>query len=241
MHARIVEWLVGFTAETFEPLFIFVVGQPFPQNREALVDKYLETDAEFLFFLDDDTIPPPDAIEKLLSSDKDMVTGITWGKKADKENKPMIGYQNPRNGIIQWTTSWVYPDLFRIDGCGLSCALIKRSVLDGMTKPRFLYNWRLKHPNGGYTDIFEGEDIFFSMKVKEIDKEIWANSDVRCQHLDVRTGKDYPSQELWDVFKKENAIGRVFTFDEMTHFNKNRAVEIIDDASGEWKLATGRL
>lgn len=228
--ACVVKWIIGFEAKSFDPLFIFVEGLPMPECRETLVDKFLETDADYLFFLDDDTIPMLDAIEKLLLMDKDIATGITWGKRADEINKPMIGYQNPINGAPQWDTNWVWPDIFQIDVCGLSCCLIKRKILESLDKPRFLWNWKYRHKDGGVTEVYQGEDIFFCIKAREAGFEVWCNSDVRCQHFDRQTKKDYPSEQLWERYYKKNIAGRVFVFDSKSRFNKQRAKEMIESA-----------
>lgn len=237
IHARVAEWLLSFDARSFIPFFIFVIDLPMPDCREVLADKFLETSADYLFFLDDDTLPPLDCIEKLLAADKDIATGITWNKIADEHNRPMIGYQNPISGNIQWSMQWVYPDLFQVDGCGLSNCLIKRKVIEGMSKPRFDWNWKFTNHLGAITDIYQGEDIFFCLKAKAAGFEVWCNSDVRCQHIDIKTGRDYPSQELWDKFKRENLIAddvskaRVLVFDQRSGFNRQRAQEIVDAAT----------
>ena len=184
-----------------------------------------------MFFLDDDTIPPLDAIDKLMAIDKDIATGITWGKRADEINKPMIGFQNPVNGAPQWDMNWIWPDVFEIDVCGLSCCLIKRSVLEKMDKPRFMWNWKYQHKGGGTTEVYQGEDIFFMLKAREIGFHVWCNSDVRCQHLDIATGKDYPSAAMWERFHKANVAGRIFVFDGKSRFNKERAREMIRSAT----------
>lgn len=233
IHAKVVEWLLTFETKSFEPLFIFVAGLEMPECREVLVDKFLTTAADYLFFLDDDTLPPKDAIDKLLAIDKDIATGITWNKITDEYNRPMIGYQNPISGLIQWSTSWVYPDVFRIDGAGLSNCLIKRKVLEAIQRPRFNWNWTFTAPDGGKTEIFQGEDIYFFMKAKAAGFEAWCNSDVQCQHIDVRTGNDYPSRQLWEKFKREKVAAadikdaRVFTFDARTPMNRQRVHDIM--------------
>lgn len=242
IHARIVEWLLSFKAESFDPIFIFVIGLEMPECREVLVDRYLQTSADYLFFLDDDTLPPIDAIEKLLEVDQDIATGITWNKKQlDEHNKPMIGYQNPINGLVQWSMSWVYPDIFEIDACGLSNCLVKRKVLEGLEKPRFAWNWKFKTPQGGETDVYQGEDIFFCLKAKSAGFKVYCNSDVRCQHIDIATGLDYPSAALWEKFRRDKVIGknvessRVLVFDSRSQFNRQRAQEVVDAAISSMK------
>ena len=47
-------------------------GKPIGHNRNMIVTKFLETDAEYLWFVDNDCIIPINALELLLESDKPL-------------------------------------------------------------------------------------------------------------------------------------------------------------------------
>ena len=46
-------------------------------SRQRIRDKFMESKCKYLLFCDVDTIPPLDAIQKLIDADKDIITGLT--------------------------------------------------------------------------------------------------------------------------------------------------------------------
>lgn len=139
-----------------------------------------------ILFLDSDTIPPANALEKLLSHDKDIISGLTpilqydrekmtWGTldncflKQDKEEdgKPAKTYAVQRNTGLQ-----------QIIRCGTSCLLIKREVFEKLEKPYFKFEFS----EDGVTPV-RSEDLYFCDKSKEAGFEIWCDSSVICNHV----------------------------------------------------------
>ena len=133
-----------------------------------------------VLFLDSDQTFMPDALNKLLSRDKDVISGIypqrtfflhpvIYAKGVDKESD-RAGYKH----IISWD---IKGGPFEIDMCGAGCLLIKTSVLQKIGEPFFSSG---VNSEGQY----KGEDVYFCEKVKNAGYKLYADPTVTCGHLD---------------------------------------------------------
>lgn len=152
---------------------------PVDEARNALVDEFLNGEAKdctHIFFIDSDTIPPQDALYKLLAMDKDIASGIT----------PIIDYHDKDKSFyrkwncVDMTEALVKPNtgIVPIKGAGGSCLLVKREVFEKLEKPyfRFLYN----DDNGKQTIV--SEDIYFIAKALGKGVQAYADTSVVCKH-----------------------------------------------------------
>lgn len=154
--------------------------KPVDRARNHIVDIFLTTDCTHLFFIDDDTVPPPDALDKLLAHDKDIVSGIT----------PIIEHdatrENDSNGFYKkWNCvddkdQHVKPNtgLVPIKGAGSSCILIKREVFEKLQKP--CYRFLDKDDTGKPVEVTE--DIYFVITSLAKGFKAFADTSVICQH-----------------------------------------------------------
>ena len=152
---------------------------PVDEARNCIVEEFMNGEAKdctHLLFIDADTIPPQDALYKLLSHDKDIVSGLT----------PIIDYHD-KDGTFyrKWNCSdmnerLVKPNtgLVPIKGAGGSCLLIKREVFEKLEKPyfRFLYKDDNNKP------IIVSEDIYFITKAFGAGFQVYADTSVICKH-----------------------------------------------------------
>ena len=131
-----------------------------------------------VFFVDNDVLPPVDAIERLLAHDKDVVVGATPIYKA----KPVwsVMEYDPDETIDNVFNAIPYTELpkklFRAHHFGGTTVLIKRHVLEEMQYP-----W--------YQDVFApgalllGQDLYFTAKAKRMGFELWCDPSVQCEHI----------------------------------------------------------
>ena len=149
--------------------------QPVDNARNEIVKAFLMSDSTHLFFIDSDTVPPRDAIRKMLKADKDIVTGITpivdsddgmtWRRRSnvyDMDDKPITQGEG----------------LVRAKLAGSSCILIKRAVFEKMPIPhyRFVY----EDTTGKQTCV--SEDIHFTVQAMSAGFEMWCDKSVICKH-----------------------------------------------------------
>ncbi len=115
-------------------------------SRNVLREEALKGKYDYFLSLEQDVIPPPDIIERLMSHQKDVVAGIYFypakvnihdkqqNKTVTKEVLiPLVAKPHPNNKELMRPCSVdeVEGDqVFTIRGCGLGCVLIARNVLE---------------------------------------------------------------------------------------------------------------
>lgn len=155
---------------------------PVDQARNNIVEEFLVGDCSHLLFVDADTIPPQNAIEKMLAADKDIISAITPIVEYDDKRKDSDsnGYYKKWNCVNEGDV-FVHPNtgILPIKGAGSSCILIKRAVFEKMEKPwyRFLY----KSDEG--RDIVVGEDIHFMLKAIAAGFKPFCDTSIICTHF----------------------------------------------------------
>lgn len=169
--------------------------------REQTVEDALQTDPEWIFFVDSDVLPPVDAFQRLRRHDEPVVSGLYYmdGEQVhpafwvlDEENSPStVDIQDGAVLIAQpdGSSRRVFPGpngLVGADAVGMGCLLVHRSVFDDLDRPWFRWTkgyddhpWDLRSSGGG-PGI--SEDFFFCHKLSEAGYEIYVDTNVRCAH-----------------------------------------------------------
>lgn len=151
--------------------------QPVDNARNNIVHYFLESNASHLLFIDADTIPPPDALYKLLSHDKDIVSAITPIIDHDERlnDTPTGGFYRKWN-CVDMNDKFVKPHtgLVEVKGAGTSCVLLKRSVFEKLTKPYYRFKYQ--------DDVCMSEDIYFITNALEKGIKTYADTDILCKH-----------------------------------------------------------
>jgi len=153
----------------------------------------LETESDYLLFIDDDVMIPNDTLFRLIESDKDIIAGLViirgypfhnMAFRYDENNK-LINYNDLPLAVACEEGHLKYDikcdscrrtpleKLVKVDAVGFSCCLIKTDVLRQMEPPWFI------------TGLNHTEDIYFCLETQQYDPkpEIWINTDVSCGHL----------------------------------------------------------
>ncbi len=139
---------------------------PIAGARNELVEFFLKTKCTHILFLDSDTIMPRDGLPRLLSHNKDVVSGIyalRVGEHQIAVSACMSTGENP-----PYKTITVPETLTRVDAVGAGCLLIKRNVFS-----------RIKRP------FFDGtsEDFFFCENCRKHNIDIWIDPSVKAKHF----------------------------------------------------------
>ena len=161
---------------------VFMQNGMINQCRDSIVKYAVSKGYEYIFWMDDDMIIPPDAIEKLLAHDKDIVSGLYFGRgnylpvmfsieETKEGEESYFGFDNVRE--------YKDDDLMKVDAIGFGCVLTKVSALvkvwqderDGIGKTCFDFI-------GGL-----GEDLSFGLRCRQCGIETWVDTSIKCGHM----------------------------------------------------------
>lgn len=160
---------------------IYPSGMPYCHARNSACMAALEFGASHLFFMDSDVIVPPDTVLRLLSHDKDVVSGV-YCRRSPPHGVPVA----IRNG--QWLTQFRQNALEPVDYVGAGCLLIKRCVLEQM-KPlapgKHWFHWRVDLKGTGIPDNeCLSEDFAFCSEVKkQLGVQVYLDTGVQARHV----------------------------------------------------------
>lgn len=156
-----------------------VPGMNIVKAYQRLRAIFLAGDYTHLWIVENDIIPPPDALEKLLTVDADMAYGVYCFRRGT----PVVNVMRHdttdplTNDGPRWERLWREQAVVDCAGLGFGCTLIRRSVLE-----RFEMRTRI---GGGDTDT-------------ELARDVKAAGLVQKAHLGVICGHIRPTHEtLW--------------------------------------------
>lgn len=159
------DWVARMTANNYDDdcpygfSFLPVQNkQPFEYARNVAVREFLKTDADRLWFVDDDMIPYPRTLG-LLTAEADIAVGayIRAGAKPDGTiSLDVLLFQDAVNDDGDETFRSVKfeprEDFFAIKSGGTGCMLIRRRVLED---PRMMYPTTYTDWRGKARDLFD--------------------------------------------------------------------------------------
>lgn len=177
--------LLDIPAEQYSVLY--VSGADVAVARNLLATRAMEV-ADYIFMVDDDVLPPINAITQLAKHEKDIVSGLYFAKQ--EPHFPQIFLKNKDNPERYDSIEKYKKDsLIEIDACGGGCLLIKSDVFRKLKKPYFQYIPKGEdHPR-------KGEDFYFCEKARDAGFRIYADTSVICKHI----GTKYITAEHWDI------------------------------------------
>ena len=149
--------------------------------RNKIVEYARHHKCSHVMFLDSDMTFPQDAIQKLITHDKDIVCGLYFQRDPPHLPAAIVGVDGR---ITKEQIS--LGRLQEIDAAGTGCMLIKTEVFEKMSYPWFDYQ-----VYKGYT--YHTEDVIFCKKAKELGYKIYVDTSIKCGHLvdHELTEKDY--------------------------------------------------
>lgn len=183
------------------------VNLPVDAARNQLIFDALQTNAEYLFFVGDDTVSPYNAFKKLhetsLKNPDAVVVGVYYIKLSDamimikKDNKIFVPSVDPGQVFEAWQT-------------GMDCMLIPMRILRKMFEedPDLPF---CCIANGIEGLPFIGEDNFFVHRLRKSGYKLLVDTDVQCLHMDVYSGKytAHPDVNLNNYFTSIPIAGRL--------------------------------
>lgn len=174
--------IVSWIAEAFNTglynlsIYPTVNVQPVDNARNQIVKFFLESDCTHLLFVDADTIPPLDALKRLLAHDKPIISALTPIIELNEETND---YWRKWNAVDE-TDQHMKPNTGTrmCKGAGASCILIKREVFEQLEAP--YYRFQYKDDSG--KSVLVGEDIYFIINALSKGIKTYADTSILCQH-----------------------------------------------------------
>jgi hypothetical protein len=161
---------------------VFLSGMPFDHARNHAVQLALDHGFTHLFFLDDDVIPPPDAISRLTIQGAPITSGLYYRRAAPLLPVALYETEQGPAHIVEFPGDLIWADLV-----GAGCLLIETDVLRKIPAPWF--QWTIDRH-----DLPESqrcsEDFYFCRRAREYGFKIVVNSTVRCQHVGLSSSLD---------------------------------------------------
>lgn len=160
----------GYTME-----FQYFFGYNIDQVRNLIAHWAIHYD--YLFSVDSDIAFEKDTLKKLLSHDKDVVSGLYIQRIPNTHTLEL--YENNEFGGVSNIPYEKIKDrgLVEIAACGFGCVLVKSEVFRAVGYPQFEYHSALDHSNT------ISEDTDFCRKAKSKGFRIFADTSIQCRHI----------------------------------------------------------
>lgn len=146
--------------------------RPHAQARNEIAKRFLESDAEYLLWIDSDTIWQPEDFKLIFDEldNADMVSGIQFA--CSEHHLPLIRRMNLKLGVMEPIP--VLPkdgNPFEIGGCGFGFVIMKREVVESVPEPRFEFR-------SGFS-----EDLYFCIRALQRGFKIHAHPLAMVGHI----------------------------------------------------------
>lgn len=160
----------------FQHIFIHAGGyRGIDHIRNQLVDAAKKYDCTHILFLDVDHRHNPDTIVKLISHNKQIVSGLSYRRVPPFEVCAFNGQINAYKEIVDWEDG----SLIEVDSVGAACLLIDMEVFNNIEKPYFMF---MENPDPN-SKFGIGEDVVFCNRVKQAGYKIYVDTSCTNKHL----------------------------------------------------------
>jgi hypothetical protein len=137
-------------------------------NREEIVKKALQTEADYIFFVDTDMKFPQDTLTKLLSMNVDIV-GAVYNQRKSPPTSVVIQLDPPVDRLPN--------EPIKVRAVGTGLLLVKIDVFKKMSRPWFFFEPELDDQKA------VGEDVWFCDKAREMGYDIWIEPSIVTGHV----------------------------------------------------------
>jgi len=147
---------------------------PLDAARNHCVKEFLETDADLLWWIDSDIVPPLDAMHRLAQANKDAIGAVCFSMKAENgEYFPYpvtLRYNEDKQYVVYYGRG-----VEEVDATGGACVMFKRKVFETIAKPyEFLY-----YPDGTLKLTC---DFYIFQKMQEAGFRLFIDFGILCDH-----------------------------------------------------------
>lgn len=159
-------------------------------SRNVIIDKAIKENFDYILFLDQDTIPPKDAIERFLKGNKPIICGIVFSRAKSLDGKlyytpnvyNIIPSDKELPDMVELSPIEVSSNkLLKVVSCGGACIFVSREVF---TKIRFR------------EDLKQCEDRWFCIDLYKNNIPLYCDTSIICKHLVINREYTWNNGEL---------------------------------------------
>jgi glycosyltransferase involved in cell wall biosynthesis len=162
------------------PLHIVFAQRATPLHaaRNILLEAFLKSDCDYLFFIDDDIVPPNNALDDLLAADKEIISpGTLMPKEIGVKAKiPVPTAMRRRNPADEGYYPCWGEGVEEVDTIGGGAYLVRRHVFED--RP---YKYRFEYENNGARK--KGADVAFSEDMRARGYKLYVHFGIPCRHV----------------------------------------------------------
>lgn len=148
----------------------FNIGSVITIARRNLVDIFLKSDFDYIWWVDSDMKFPIDAPLRLLKRNKDII-GVNYRRRRFP-NANFTGMMGKPGEYTEFVTTDESPDLEKIDVLPHGCVMVKRSVYEKIPQPHYLQEYVPE------LNLEIGEDIYFCQQAQKAGYEVWCDQEL---------------------------------------------------------------
>jgi len=179
----------GFNCDLDEPY-----GMNVPDARNFIVNKAINEEYDYIFFVDDDCIIPSNSLVQLIHHKADIVGGFYYKKYLPLESVGMhVNEKNQPIPIEDYKIGDIIHDTLVLPS---GCTLIKVEVLKKLQFPWYKTITVNNRPT-------MTEDTYLCGKLKEIGVDIITDTGLQCIHVDYNKGMFYGHHDIVDYERNE--------------------------------------
>lgn len=154
--------------------------------RNQIVEWMFEEDADWVLMIDDDHVFPPDALERLLAHDKDIVAALCL--RRSEPYGPFCFTEETSEGIYRALDLRASePVLTPVVAVGTGMMLIRRRVFETLPRPWFT----ISHDSG--------EDMLFCKAARAAGIELYCDLGLQIGHLTTTVVLPVQTRSGWKV------------------------------------------
>jgi hypothetical protein len=157
-----------------------LAGMPYDMARNVACQAALERNADALFFLDSDVVPPSDAILRLFNTRKPIISGM-YCRRQPPWSVPVA--QKGGNWLVDFKPG----ETVEVDLVGAGCLLIRTDVFRSLpaidpARGKLWFDWRSDMPNLPHGDN-TSEDFSFCRHAQRHGMKLLLDTSIVCRHV----------------------------------------------------------
>lgn len=167
---HVFDWLEKQTYKNVEPILRVHSGQYGENNAIKTQFEFFRRQAieraDALFIMEADTIPPLDALSRLVAHKKDIVGGLYYYRVDDRPAVAWVKGDDTKSFLQR------EEDMIKVDGMGTGCVLLSKEVLKTFT----FMDWAQNDADYPMYDRLRAQGY-----------DVWLDKSILCKHYETET------------------------------------------------------